>query len=138
MSAIAIVGMGCRFAGARNLHAYWDMTLQGRDGFGPVPPDRWPEAAFFDENRRATDKTYAPAGAFIDDVRSFPALAPRDPAAPRRGHGPAAAGLDRGRPRGDRRRRLPPVRMPRRTGVFVGVTATEYQVLLTSRMPRAR
>ena len=73
--AIAIVGMGARFAGARDLPSYWEMTLAGRDGFGPVPRDRWNAEAFVDENPRIADKSYAPAGGFIADVRSFPALA---------------------------------------------------------------
>ena len=79
---IAVVGMGCRFAGAQDLHAYWEMITDGRDGFGPVPADRWDAEAFFDANPRATDKSYAPAGGFIEDVRSFPAIALQIP--PRR------------------------------------------------------
>ena len=74
MSAIAIVGMGCKFAKAADLHGYWKLILDGDNGFGPVPEDRWPVDAVFSTNRRATDKSYAPAGAFIDDIQSFPAL----------------------------------------------------------------
>ena len=74
MSAIAIVGMACRFAGASDLHAYWQMSLEGRDAFGPVPPDRWDHDAFHSTNKRKTDRYYAPHGAFIEDVKSFPAL----------------------------------------------------------------
>ena len=71
---IAIVGMGCRFAGAPDLHAYWQMTVDGRDGFGPVPADRWNHDAFFSDSKRATDKSYCPVGGFIQDIRTFPAL----------------------------------------------------------------
>ena len=69
--AIAIVGIGARFAGARDLQEFWDVCLSGVDSFGPVPPDRWDFEAFYDANPRSRDKSYAPTGAFIDDVRSF-------------------------------------------------------------------
>ena len=88
---IAVVGMGCRFAGAQDLQGYWEMIAKGDDGFGPVPADRWDFDAFFDANPRAVDKSYAPAGGVLDDVRSFPAIALQIPPAPRRGHGPTAA-----------------------------------------------
>jgi 8-amino-7-oxononanoate synthase len=137
VSAIAIVGMGCRFAGAENLLAYWEMTVAGRDAFGPVPPDRWPAEAFFDTNRRATDKTYAPAGAFIQDIHSFPALAlglpPRrvevmDPQQRLSLEVALAAIEDAGYTAAD---------LPRRTGVFMGVTATEYRSLTSLRVAAA-
>lgn len=134
MSAIAIVGMSCRFAGAPDLQAYWQMTVEGRDGFGPVPEDRWPAEVFFDTNRRATDKTYAPRGAFIQDIRSFPALALGLP--PRRVEVM------------DPQQRLAielslqaiedagsiPRELPDRTGVYMGVTATEYRSLTSLRV----
>lgn len=134
MSSIAIVGMGCRFAGAPDLHAYWKLTVEGRNAFSPVPSDRWSQEAFFDTNRRATDKTYAPAGGFIDDIRSFPALffgiPPRrvevmDPQQRLSLEISLAAIHDAG---------YRPSEMPRRTGVFMGVTASEFRVLLSSRV----
>ena len=134
MSAIAIVGMGCRFGGAPDLHAYWAMTLEGRHGFTPVPEDRWPHAAFYDTSRRATDKAYAPAGGFVDDIRTFPALffgiPPRrvevmDPQQRLSIEVGLQAIHDSGRT---------PDQMPRRTGVFMGVTASEFRVLLSSRV----
>jgi len=134
MSAIAIVGMGCRFAGAPDLQAYWKMTLEGRNGFGPVPADRWDADAFFDTNRRATDKSYAPRGGFIDDIRSFPALAmgipPRrvevmDPQQRFAIEVALQAIEDAG---------YHPSEMPYRTGVYMGVTASEFRQLLSSRV----
>ncbi len=134
MSAIAIVGMGCRFAGAPDLHAFWNLTAEGRDAFGPVPPDRWPAEAFYDTSKRATDKTYAPAGAFIDDVRSFPALwfgiPPRrvevmDPQQRLSLVLALQAMHDAG---------YSPGELPRRTGVFMGVTANEFRELVGTRV----
>jgi len=131
---IAIVGIGCRFAGARDLQELWEVTLEGRDVFGPVPEDRWDFEAFFDANARSRDKSYAPRGGFIEDIRSFPAVALQVP--PRRVEVM------------DPQQRLSlecclqavedsgwsPAALPRRTGVYMGVTAVEYRTLTTARM----
>jgi polyketide synthase PksN len=37
---IAVVGMACRFPGAENLEAYWNLLAEGRSAIGPVPRDR--------------------------------------------------------------------------------------------------
>ncbi len=133
MSAIAIVGMACRFAGASDLHAYWQMSLDGRDAFGPVPSERWDHEAFHSTNKRKTDRYYAPHGAFIEDVKSFPALhfgiPPRrvevmDPQQRFSIEVNLEAIQDAG---------YQPGELPRRTGVFVGVTATEFRKLVTAR-----
>ena len=134
MSAIAIVGMGARFAGANDLHAYWRLLLEGRDSFGPVPPDRWHHDTFYDANPRAIDKSYVPKAAFMADVKSFPAitlgLPPRrvevmDPQQRLALELSLQAIQDSGRT---------PADMPERTGVFMGLTAMEYRVLMSSRV----
>ncbi|MCB9789000.1 MAG: aminotransferase class I/II-fold pyridoxal phosphate-dependent enzyme [Deltaproteobacteria bacterium] len=132
--AIAIVGMGCRFAGAPDLQAFWRLTVEGRDAFGPVPADRWDQAAFFDANPRQADRSYAPTGAFIDDVRSFPAVALQVP--PRRvevmdpqQRFALETSLQAVEDSGRR-----PADLPRRTGVYVGVTAVEYRTLSAMRI----
>ncbi len=125
--------MGCRFAGAPDLHRYWRLCLDGAASFGPVPPDRWDAAHFTSENPREADKSYAPKGAFIDDIRSFPALALKVP--PRRVEvmdpqqrfalEVAIEALDDAGPGVNS--------LAARTGVFMGVTATEYRTLLSAR-----
>ncbi|MCB9668142.1 MAG: SDR family NAD(P)-dependent oxidoreductase [Alphaproteobacteria bacterium] len=131
---IAIVGMGCRFAGSPDVGAYWRLTVEGRDAFGPVPADRWPHEQFFDTNPRSTDKSYAPNGAFIDDIRSFPALAlgipPRrvEVMDPQQRHALLVAReaiQDAGYRIGE---------IPERTGVYMGVTASEWRTLLGGRV----
>jgi len=37
---IAIVGIGCRFPGADNHHAFFDLLCAGRNPIGPPPADR--------------------------------------------------------------------------------------------------
>ena len=131
---IALVGIGCRFAGASDLHAYWALGVDGGDAFGPIPRDRWDHAAFFSESARAVDKSYAPRGGFLSDVRTFPAVALQVP--PRRVEvmdpqqrlalEMALQAVDDGG--------LTPGALPRRTGVYMGVTAVEYRTLSAARI----
>ena len=39
--SVAVIGMGCIFAGASNLPGFWDLLVSGRDAKSPAPPDRW-------------------------------------------------------------------------------------------------
>jgi 8-amino-7-oxononanoate synthase len=139
---IAIVGMACRFPGAPNVSRYWQMIRAGRHAFSTPPADRWNHAAFFSEAQRASDRYYAPHGAFIDDVRRFAALEFGIP--PRRvevmdpqqritieaswyalqdaGYAPALDRVSGGRPI-DRRR----------IGTFLGLSCTEYRTIMGSR-----
>ncbi|MCB9681452.1 MAG: aminotransferase class I/II-fold pyridoxal phosphate-dependent enzyme [Alphaproteobacteria bacterium] len=134
MSAIAIVGMACRFAGAPDLQSFWRLVRDGRDAFGPVPADRWDEAMFRADSARDMDRTTAPAGAFLDDIRTFPALAlgipPRrvevmDPQQRFALESALEAIEDAG---------YAPGRLPRGTGVYVGITAHEYRLLHAARI----
>lgn len=140
---IAIVGIACRFPDAPNVSRYWQLVREGRNAFRTPPGDRWDHAAFFSESHRASDRYYAPHGAFIDDVRSFAALEFGIP--PRRlevmdpqqritleaawnamvdaGYAPGLDGAPSALRTLDRRR----------VGTFVGVTGTEYRTLLSSR-----
>ncbi len=133
MSAIAIVGMACRFADAPNLQRYWDLIRQGRDAFGPVPADRWDHEAFMSKTARDMDRTQSPNGAFMKDVKTFPALAfgipPRrvevmDPQQRFALETAFEAMEDAG---------YAPDQMPHKTGVFMGVTDGEYRALMQSR-----
>lgn len=133
-SPIAIVGIGARFAKAKNLQEFWERSLAGEHTFEPVPADRWNHASFFDANPRSRDKSYAPTGAWVDEVQTFPAIALQMP--PRRAEVmdpqqrltlevALAAIEDSGRH---------PDELPRNTGVYMGVTAVEYRVLSSGRL----
>ncbi len=39
--AIALIGMGCRFPGAPNIHAFWQLLHNGQDAITEVPLSRW-------------------------------------------------------------------------------------------------
>ncbi|MBV8267909.1 MAG: acyltransferase domain-containing protein [Planctomycetaceae bacterium] len=72
---IAIVGLGCRFPGARDAAAFWEDLVAARDRTGDVPPDRWDPAVFFDPDATANDRVYCRRGGYLDGPIDF------DPAA---------------------------------------------------------
>ncbi len=141
-SAIAVVGLGCRFPGAENVNRYWQLVREGRHKFGPPLRNRWDHEAFFSTSQRTPDRYYAPHGAFLDDVASFAAMEFGIP--PRRvevmdpqqrmalecawytlqdaGYAAAIDGVDGGRPI-DRSR----------VGTFLGLCAMEFRSILGAR-----
>ena len=65
-SAIAIIGMACRFpGGADSPDAYWDLLIGGVDAIMDVPPDRWSLDRFFSSNRDVPTKAYVRRGGFV-------------------------------------------------------------------------
>lgn len=137
MRDIAIVGMGCRFAGSPDPAAFWRLVREGRHTFRPVPADRWPAELYLGTSARDPDRTTAPHGAFLDDVRTFPALAlgipPRrvevmDPQQRMSLEAAVEAIHDAGLVASD---------LPRQTGVYVGITAHEYRLFQATRVAAA-
>ena len=124
---IAIVGLGCRYPGAPNPDAFWELLRNGRDAVRDVPADRWDADAYYDSDPAAPGKSTTRRGGFLDRVDLFDArffgISPRE-----------AATLD------PQQRLLlelawetledagiPPDRLSgSATGVFVGITTTDY------------
>lgn len=65
-SAIAIVGMGCQYPGARNIRQLWLNILAKRRQFRQIPDVRLPIAEYYDSDRFIADKTYGDRAAVID------------------------------------------------------------------------
>lgn len=134
-TAIAVVGIGCRFPDADDAHVFWTNLLAGRQSFIPVPRKRWDHRAYFSTSQRDVDKTWTPHGAFIDDVESFAALhfgiAPRrlevmDPQHRLLIDATAAAMQDAGYEKGGFDRS--------RTGVYAGLSVSEYKNIMLARV----
>nr|WP_189549614.1 aminotransferase class I/II-fold pyridoxal phosphate-dependent enzyme [Streptomyces lavendofoliae] len=70
---IAIVGMSCRFPGARDLHQYWRLLMDPRAQFSAVPDTRWRGAAFLSDNFRDPSSVYTNTMALLPDVGHFDA-----------------------------------------------------------------
>ena len=79
---IAVVGMACRFPGAHDADAFWDLLARGGDAITEVPPDRWDVDAYYDPDPDAPGKMYTRWGGFLDRIDEFgPAffsIAPRE------------------------------------------------------------
>ncbi|MGK7875558.1 MAG: beta-ketoacyl synthase N-terminal-like domain-containing protein [Xenococcaceae cyanobacterium] len=63
---IAIVGIGCRFPGANNPEAFWQLLRDGVDAIAHYPTARPNAGAFYDGG-----KTPALWGGFLEDVEQF-------------------------------------------------------------------
>jgi acyl transferase domain-containing protein/acyl carrier protein len=130
---IAIIAVSCRFPGAPNPEAFWEVLSGGVNAIGEVPEDRFDIDEFYDPDQDAPGKTYTRFGGFLDGIDGFDpeffGISPREAVwiepqqrlmlettwegLERAGYAPATL-------RGSR------------TGVFVGVAANEYAHLLSS------
>ena len=129
---IAIIALACRFPGAPDADAYWDVLSGGVDAIREIPEDRFDVDEFYDPDQQTPGKIYTRNGGYLDSVDGFDpeffGISPReaiwmDPqqrlmleiaweGLERAGYAPAAL-------RGSR------------TGVFVGVGANEYAHLMS-------
>ena len=130
---IAIVGMACRFPGARDAEAFWDVLSGGVDVIREIPDDRFDINEYYDPDPDAPGKIYTRYGGYLDEIDGFDpeffGISPReavwiDPqqrlvleaawqGLERAGYAPAAL-------RGSR------------SGVYVGVGANEYSYVLST------
>jgi polyketide synthase PksN len=84
---IAIIGMAGRFAGARDIDAFWQALGEGRSLVREVPPERWSAAEFYDPgaDAAAKGKSISKWAGFLDDIDWFDAgffnISPREAAA---------------------------------------------------------
>ena len=130
---IAIVAVACRFPGAHDTEAFWDVLAGGVDAISEVPEDRYDINEFYDPDPDAPGKIYTRFGGYLDGIDGFDpeffGISPREAvwiepqqrlvletawqALERAGYSPAAL-------RGSR------------SGVYLGVGANEYSHLLSA------
>ena len=81
---IAIIGMGCRFPGAPDPAAFWQLLRAGGHAITEVPAARWPLEAYYDPDPTAPGKMATRFGGFVSHVDqfdpSFFGIAPREAA----------------------------------------------------------
>ncbi|XP_045181498.2 phenolphthiocerol/phthiocerol polyketide synthase subunit C-like [Mercenaria mercenaria] len=68
LDEIAIVGVGCKFPGARNLKEYWRVLSNGENHVKEVPRDRWNIDAYYDPDPNAPGKMYVRTAGFVDGI----------------------------------------------------------------------
>ncbi|MED5815534.1 sulfolipid-1 biosynthesis phthioceranic/hydroxyphthioceranic acid synthase [Mycolicibacterium sp. 050232] len=74
VTPIAVVGMACRLPGGIDSPAkLWDALLRGADLVTEVPLDRWDAEEFYDPEPGVTGRSVSKWGGFIDDVGGFDA-----------------------------------------------------------------
>lgn len=134
---LAIVGMAARFPGGHNLKDFWQQLLAGTDAVTQVPAARWRVQDYYDAIPGTPGKTYTMEGAFLADVDLFDAaffgISPvealaMDPQQRLMLETTWRAFEDAG---------FLPGSAPD-TGVFVGVSGTEYVELLKTAVTDAR
>ncbi len=131
---IAVVGMGCRFPGADNPEEFWQLLREGRDAITQIPDEYWDRSKYYDPQPNTPGKICTTYGGFVPHLKEFDAsffrVAPRE-----------AASLD------PQQRLLLEVSWEAlenaaipadkikgsQTGVFIGVSATDYWHQLLSR-----
>jgi acyl transferase domain-containing protein len=79
---IAIVGMACRFPGARTPDELWSLLSDGRNASGEIPPERWAVDRFHDPDPAAPDCMVTRHAGFVEGIDSFDAaffgISPRE------------------------------------------------------------
>jgi acyl transferase domain-containing protein len=125
---IAVIGMACRFpGGVKDPQSFLELLREGRDGICTVPADRWDVEALYDPNAATPGKIDSRFGGFVDGCESFDAaffeISPRE-----------AESLD---PQQrmllevswealERARLAPLDHFESRTGVFIGISGSDY------------
>jgi enediyne polyketide synthase len=64
--AIAVVGLACRYPGARNAAEFWENVLAQRAAFRRLPAERLSLADYYSKDRTAPDRTYAKSAAVLE------------------------------------------------------------------------
>ncbi|WP_306192441.1 SDR family NAD(P)-dependent oxidoreductase [Streptomyces sp. MK5] len=128
---VAIVGMAGRFPGADSVDELWELLRDGRDTVGRVPADRWSSADLHDTDPLKAGKITSDQGGFLSDIARFDAAFFGVPAREAESldpqqrlllaaswHALEDGGID------------PKSLKGTRTGVFVGITNSDYARLL--------
>jgi acyl transferase domain-containing protein/acyl carrier protein len=129
---IAIVGAGCRYPGGiESPEALWRVVRDGVDAVSEVPPDRWDADAYYDPDPKAPGKMVTRRGGFLSQVDRFDpqffGISPREATTldPQQrllletaSEALESAGLASDRLAGSL------------TGVFVGITTSDYGQML--------
>jgi polyketide synthase 5 len=72
VTPIAVVGMACRLPGGiASPEQLWEALLRGDDLVTEIPPDRWDADDYYDPEPGVPGRSVSKWGAFLDDVAGF-------------------------------------------------------------------
>lgn len=130
---IAIIGMACRFPGAKNYEEFWQNMVGGINSIKEITADRWDITKYYSSDRNKPNTSVSKWGGLLDQIDSFDAnffnVSPReaiemDPQQrillEETWHAVEDAGI-----------KLATLQKGN-TSVYVGVMATDYQQYLSS------
>ena len=134
VTPIAVIGMGCRLPGGIDSpDMLWESLLRGDDLVTEVPPERWDADEYYDPEPGVPGRSVSRWGGFLDDIAGFDpeffGISEREAIAIDPQHRLLLetawdtvehAGLDPGSLAGSS------------TGVFVGLSSSDYMVLTSS------
>ncbi|MFG2648266.1 SDR family NAD(P)-dependent oxidoreductase [Streptomyces sp. NPDC048436] len=135
---VAIVGMAGRFPGADDIDAFWDLLRSGRDGVGTVPADRWDAAAYAasDQGTDEPGSIVSDQGGFLRDIDRFDADFFGIPAREAENLDPQQRLLLESAWHALEDGRIDPRSLKgSRTGVYVGISYSDYARLLAQDGP---
>ncbi len=79
---IAIVGIGCRFPGAKNPQEFWDLLKTGKNAVTEVPLQRWDIEQYYHQDPDVPGTMNTRWGGFLDNIDKFDAhffgISPRE------------------------------------------------------------
>ncbi|HXR69800.1 SDR family NAD(P)-dependent oxidoreductase [Actinocrinis sp.] len=128
---IAIVGMAGRFPGADTIDELWDLLREGRDAVGPVPADRWDSAALHGNDPLRAGTISTDQGGFLRDIDRFDASFFGIPAREAESLDPQQRLLLESAWHALESAAIDPKSLKgTRTGVYIGITNSDYSRLL--------
>lgn len=74
LESIAIVGIGCRFPGAKDLESFWHLMENARDTITEIPLERWNKSEFYDPDLSKPARMNTRWGSFLEKVDYFEPL----------------------------------------------------------------
>jgi len=71
---LAIIGLSCRFpGGANDPESFWKLLSEGKDGISQIPPDRWDVDAYYSPEPDQPGKIITRKGGFLNNIDQFDA-----------------------------------------------------------------
>jgi acyl transferase domain-containing protein/acyl carrier protein len=127
---VAVIGLACRFPGASDPDAFWQLLVGGVDAIAQVPADRWDADAWYDPDPSAPGKMSTRFGGFVEGIDQFDApffgISPREAA---RMDPQQRLLLETAWEALERAGHAPDELRGSATGVFVGISSSDYSML---------